>query len=86
MFRSSIFIGIIFGIIGLIVVQALPNFVFILSDDQGLYSVGYKNPEILTPTIDQLASTGAILDEFYTYKFCSPTRFETFPFFMISHL
>ena len=69
-------LGLAFAIARVIVVKALPNFVFILSDDQGLYSVGFKNPEILTPAIDQLAVTGAILDEFYTYKFCSPTRFE----------
>lgn len=55
-------------------ITALPNFVIILADDLGQYSIGYKNSEILTPTIDSLANTGVLLNEFYTYKFCSPTR------------
>ena len=51
-----------------------PNFVFILADDLGQYSIGYNNPEILTPAIDNLATTGVILNEFYVYMYCSPSR------------
>jgi hypothetical protein len=55
---------------------AAPNFVFILSDDQGKYGVGWRNSEIISPNLDSLARTGVILDEFYTYKYCSPTRYR----------
>ena len=51
-----------------------PNFVFILADDQGQYSVGYNNPLIHSPAIDNLAATGVLLKEFYVYQYCSPTR------------
>lgn len=57
---------------------ALPNYVFILSDDQGEHGVGWRNPEIISPNIDFLSRSGVILDEFYTYKFCSPTRYQIF--------
>jgi len=37
----------------------LPNIVFILTDNQGAWSLGcYGNPDILTPNIDRLASEG----------------------------
>lgn len=55
-------------------VQSLPNIVFILSDDQGQYDIGYNNAEIKSPTIDELASTGILFEELYTYAYCSPTR------------
>jgi hypothetical protein len=57
-----------------VVCASLPNFVFILTDDQGQYSIGYNNPQIISPHIDELASTGVLLTEFYTYMYCSPTR------------
>jgi arylsulfatase A-like enzyme len=53
---------------------ALPNIVFFLADDLGQGSIGYNNPEILTPAIDALAADGVILNEHYTYQYCSPTR------------
>lgn len=52
----------------------LPNLVFLLADDFGHYSVGYNNPDILTPHINNLATNGITLLEHYTYMFCSPTR------------
>jgi len=52
----------------------LPNFVFILADDLGNYEIGYKNPQVLTPHINDLAATGLRLEQHYTYQFCSPTR------------
>ena len=52
----------------------LPNIVFVLGDDQGQYAVGYNNPEIISPNLNDLAATGIILDQHYTYQYCSPTR------------
>ncbi len=51
-----------------------PHIVFILSDDQGSYDVGYKGGEIKTPEIDKLALDGTQLDQFYVQPVCSPTR------------
>ena len=51
-----------------------PHVVYFLVDDLGNANVGFHNDEPITPTIDALARNGAILDRFYTYKFCSPTR------------
>ena len=49
-------------------------------DDYGFNNVGYhaasqpNAKEVVTPNIDLLASTGVILDRFYAYRFCSPSR------------
>ncbi|KAJ8601735.1 hypothetical protein CTAYLR_006743 [Chrysophaeum taylorii] len=52
-----------------------PNFVFVHVDDWGYYNVGFRgNPFAKTPTLDALAEGGVILDRYYTYKYCSPTR------------
>ena len=53
-----------------------PNIILIMTDDQGWYDVGFNgNKEIITPNLDNLASTGIILDRFYSASaVCSPTR------------
>ena len=47
-------------------------------DDLGYSNVGFTalahNDEPLTPHIDGLANSGVLLNRFYTYRFCSPTR------------
>ena len=52
-----------------------PNIVFILADDMGWNQPGFNggNPA-LTPNIDQLASEGMRLNDFYTHSVCAPTR------------
>ena len=35
-----------------------PNILFFLADDLGFNDIGYHNPNILTPNIDQLAKSG----------------------------
>ena len=41
----------------------------------GWYDVGWRNPLIKTPTLDELvAKEGAVLTRHYVYKYCSPTR------------
>ena len=51
-----------------------PNFVYILSDDQGWKDVGYHGSDIQTPNIDALANGGARLEQFYAQPMCTPTR------------
>lgn len=53
-----------------------PNVVFIMTDDQGIWSLGsYGNHEIHTPNLDRLAEKGTKFDNFYcTSPVCSPAR------------
>lgn len=53
-----------------------PNIIFILTDDQGYWSLGCNgNREIRTPNIDQLAAEGVNLRNFFcTSPVCSPAR------------
>ena len=40
----------------------------------GYNDVGYHNPAILSPNIDQLAATGIKLEQNYVQYLCTPTR------------
>lgn len=53
-----------------------PNILFILSDDQGTWSLGsYGNKEAITPNLDKLAEHGMRFENFYcTSPVCSPAR------------
>jgi len=53
-----------------------PNLVFILTDNQGAWSLGcYGNPDIRTPQIDRLASEGVRFTRALSSNpVCSPTR------------
>ena len=53
---------------------AKPNLVFILVDDLGWKDVGFHGSDIKTPNIDQLAETGARLEQYYVQPMCTPTR------------
>src|SRR6266850_4123213 len=68
----------LFAILGFLSLRAAaaekPNMVFILSDDQGWADVGWHGKEIKTPNLDQLAASGARLEQFYVQPVCSPTR------------
>lgn len=57
-------------------VSTKPNFLFILSDDQGYWSLGcYGNREVHSPVLDKLAAEGARFDNFYCVSpVCSPAR------------
>ncbi len=56
--------------------QNRPNIVFILTDDQGYWSLGcYGNEEIHTPNLDRLAQRGTRFDNFFCVSpVCSPAR------------
>ena len=51
-----------------------PHLIFCLVDDLGYYNVGFHNPDQVSPEIDALAAEGVVLEAFYTFKYCSPTR------------
>src|SRR5689334_20356040 len=53
-----------------------PNVVFILTDNQGAWTLGcYGNPDIRTPNIDRLARAGTLFTRcFSSNAVCSPTR------------
>ncbi|TWU32316.1 Arylsulfatase precursor [Novipirellula artificiosorum] len=55
--------------------KELPNFVFIMTDDQGYGDLGcYGHPTIKTPNIDALAARGVRFTDFYARQKCSPAR------------
>ncbi|MCX7885636.1 MAG: sulfatase-like hydrolase/transferase [Verrucomicrobiae bacterium] len=55
---------------------ARPNFIFILTDNQGAWTLGcYGNPDIQTPNIDKLAAQGIRFTRALSSNaVCSPTR------------
>merc|ERR1711871_1745610 len=57
--------------------RKLPHIILMLADDLGNYEVGYHNPRAITPSIDELARDGVILERHYTYHMCGPTRSAT---------
>lgn len=56
------------------------NIVFILTDDQGYWSLGsYGNKDIISPTLDKLAENGARFENFFCVSpVCSPARASIF--------
>ncbi|MEM7147357.1 MAG: sulfatase-like hydrolase/transferase [Verrucomicrobiota bacterium] len=53
-----------------------PNFVLILTDDQGINDVACYSSEIPTPNIDRLATEGLKFNSFYAASsICTPSRF-----------
>eukprot|EP00118_Oscarella_pearsei_P000690 m.5568 g.5568 ORF g.5568 m.5568 type:complete len:527 (+) comp13516_c0_seq1:166-1746(+) len=55
-----------------------PHIVMIVVDDWGWANVGYHDSDpvakLATPNIDELANTGLILDQHYTFSVCGPSR------------
>jgi arylsulfatase len=51
-----------------------PNIVLILADDVGYSDIGCYGSEISTPNLDQLASRGLRMTEFYNTPRCCPSR------------
>lgn len=52
-----------------------PNFVFILTDDQGAWALGKETPEIITPHLDRMIDEGAYFTNFFCASpVCSPAR------------
>ncbi len=53
-----------------------PNVIIFFADDLGFGDVGYNaiTNDVSTPTIDALASDGMVLDRYYSYPICGPSR------------
>ncbi|KAL3842664.1 hypothetical protein ACJMK2_020654 [Sinanodonta woodiana] len=51
-----------------------PHIIFIVADDLGWNDVGWINPDIYTPNLDQLAGKGVILNSSYVQPTCTPSR------------
>ncbi|MFW5728262.1 MAG: sulfatase [Spirochaetota bacterium] len=53
----------------------VPNYIIILTDDQGYADVGcYGSRLIRTPNLDRLAATGMCFTDFYAQPICGPSR------------
>ena len=55
-----------------------PNILLVVTDDLGYSDLGAFGGEIQTPNLDQLATRGRLLRQFYAQPTCSPTRSELF--------
>lgn len=68
--------GLLGWLAGAAIAAAHANVVFILTDDQGVWSVGcYGNAEARTPAVDRLAAEGMRFTRaFATIPVCSPSR------------
>ncbi|XP_002736785.1 arylsulfatase B-like [Saccoglossus kowalevskii] len=51
-----------------------PHIVLILADDLGWNDVGWHNPEVKMPVLNQLAADGVIFNQAYVQPTCTPTR------------
>lgn len=54
--------------------ETKPNVLYIVADDLGWKDVGFHGSDIKTPNLDELAATGARLEQFYAQPMCTPTR------------
>lgn len=69
----SVVVGVL--LIGSVAAADRPNFVFIMTDDQGYWDTGATgNPHIDTPNMDAIAKQGVQLNRYYAAPVCAPTR------------
>ena len=60
---------------GALAAQERPNFIVILTDDQGYQDLGcFGSPDIKTPQIDRMATEGMRFTSFYAAPMCTPAR------------
>ena len=51
-----------------------PNIILFLADDLGYNDISWHNPHVQSTNLQDLASSGIILDHHYTQPVCTPTR------------
>ena len=51
-----------------------PHILLIVGDDVGHNDVGWSDKRTLTPTLDAMVRSGVELEDFYSFKYCAPTR------------
>src|SRR5262249_31565744 len=73
---SAVLLLLTFAAVGAGAAERPPNLVFILTDNQGAWTLGcYGNPDIRTPNIDRLATEGVRFTRALSSNpVCSPTR------------
>lgn len=57
-----------------IISQLTPNFIHIVVDDWGYNDIGFRDPFLATPVMDELAGKGVVLENFYMTPVCTPSR------------
>ena len=56
-------------------VSSKPNFIVVLTDDQGYNDLGvFGSPDIRTPVLDRMAAQGIRFTSFYAQPVCGPSR------------
>ncbi len=55
-------------------VTNIKHILLFLTQKAGWNDVGYHNPSILTPNLDELALSGLRLEQNYAQEVCSPSR------------
>lgn len=51
--------------------QLRPNIIFFLGDEVGWADVGFHNEGVLTPNLNELATTGLVLNRHYVQRFAA---------------
>ena len=52
-----------------------PHLIVVVGDDFGTYDAGsYRGGRVPTPAVDALVANGLMMDSFYVFQICSPTR------------
>jgi len=62
------------AVFGRATTATMPNVIHIVMDDVGHNDLGYVNPRVKSPFLDELVASGVQLDHMYTFKECAPTR------------
>jgi len=61
---------------GLALANTKPNFIVLFVDDMGYNDIGFHNPAVVSPNIDELAGQSVRVEQYYTNQVCSPSRYS----------
>ncbi|XP_077981419.1 arylsulfatase B-like [Glandiceps talaboti] len=76
---KSLILAVLAGAVAIVILRSNktvrpPHIVFILADDLGWNDIGWNNPEVKTPVLDELARGGVLMNNTYSQPICTPTR------------